>query len=140
MRTSASCRYTLWGGQCLDATNHWVLNQFNAFVEIGTLGSDDCLVDDVAGHAGGSLTARAESRRFKLDGRRPSHLYCEHDSCPQCWFRISKLLAQGGGGRVAAVVVRPLKIQTRSSQFNMRAFSISEGEIDGIEGGQKGVF
>ncbi len=39
-------RYTLWGGQCIDATpNHWVLNQFNAFVEIDTLGADDCLVD-----------------------------------------------------------------------------------------------
>ena len=38
--------YRLWGGQVLDATpNHWVLNQFNAFVEIDTLGTDDCLVD-----------------------------------------------------------------------------------------------
>lgn len=40
-------RYRLWGGKVLDATpNHWVLNQFNAFVEIDTLGSDDCLVDE----------------------------------------------------------------------------------------------
>ena len=40
-------RYRLWGGSALDATpNHWVLNQFNAFVEIGTLGDDDCLVDE----------------------------------------------------------------------------------------------
>jgi len=40
-------RYTLWGGAVLDATpNHWVLNQFNAFVEIDTLGADDCLVDE----------------------------------------------------------------------------------------------
>jgi predicted phage tail protein len=40
-------RYRLWGGAELDATpNHWVLNQFNAFVEIGTLGDDDCLVDE----------------------------------------------------------------------------------------------
>jgi predicted phage tail protein len=40
-------RYTLWGGAVLDATpNHWVLNQFNAFVEIDTLGGDDCLVDE----------------------------------------------------------------------------------------------
>jgi predicted phage tail protein len=40
-------RYCLWGGTYLDATpNHWVLNQFNAFVEIGTLGDDDCLVDE----------------------------------------------------------------------------------------------
>lgn len=40
-------RFSLWGGTHLDATtNHWVLNQFNAFVEIGTLGEDDCLVDE----------------------------------------------------------------------------------------------
>jgi predicted phage tail protein len=39
-------RYHIWGGTAIDATpNHWVLNQFNAFVEIGTLGADDCLVD-----------------------------------------------------------------------------------------------
>ena len=40
-------RYRLWGGKVLDATpNHWVLNQYNAFVEIGSLGPDDCLVDE----------------------------------------------------------------------------------------------
>jgi predicted phage tail protein len=40
-------RFNLWGGTHLDATpNHWVLNQFNAFVEIGTLSEDDCLVDE----------------------------------------------------------------------------------------------
>jgi predicted phage tail protein len=40
-------RYRLWGGGVLDATpNHWVLNQFNAFVEIGTLEDDDCVVDE----------------------------------------------------------------------------------------------
>lgn len=39
--------YTIWGGAKLKATqNHWVLNQFNAFVEIGSLGDDDCLVDE----------------------------------------------------------------------------------------------
>ena len=39
-------RYTLWGGEYLDATpNHWVLNQYNAFVEVGSLGPDDCLID-----------------------------------------------------------------------------------------------
>ena len=40
-------RYTYWGGRYIDATpNHWVLNQFNAFVEIRHLGTDDCLVDE----------------------------------------------------------------------------------------------
>ena len=38
--------YKLWGGIKLCATpNHWVLNQYNAFVEIGSLGFDDCLVN-----------------------------------------------------------------------------------------------
>ncbi len=38
--------YKLWGGVTLCATpNHWVLNQYNAFVEIGSLGFDDCLVN-----------------------------------------------------------------------------------------------
>jgi predicted phage tail protein len=40
-------RYKIWGGSFLDATpNHWVLNQYNAFVCIGGLNSDDCLVDE----------------------------------------------------------------------------------------------
>lgn len=40
------CRYTVWGGSTIDATpNHWVLNQYNAFVAIGSLENDDCLVD-----------------------------------------------------------------------------------------------
>lgn len=39
-------RYNIWGSRYLDATpNHWVLNQFNTFVEIGTLTLDDCFVD-----------------------------------------------------------------------------------------------
>lgn len=39
-------RYRLWGDTYLDATpNHWVLNQYNAFVCIGSLGPNDCLVD-----------------------------------------------------------------------------------------------
>jgi predicted phage tail protein len=43
-------RYRAWGGREVLATrNHWVLNQYGAFVEIGNLGRDDCLVDDL-GH------------------------------------------------------------------------------------------
>lgn len=40
-------KYKIWGDISLDVTlNHWVLNQFNAFVCIGTLGQDDCLIDE----------------------------------------------------------------------------------------------
>ena len=38
--------YNFWGGESFTATpNHWVLNQFNAFVEVGTLEKDDCVVN-----------------------------------------------------------------------------------------------
>ena len=38
--------YRFWGGGSFTATpNHWVLNQFNAFVQVGTLGGDDCVVN-----------------------------------------------------------------------------------------------
>ena len=40
-------RYHFWGGRYIEATpNHWVLNQFNTFVAIGSLGADDCLIDE----------------------------------------------------------------------------------------------
>jgi len=38
--------YKFWGGDSFIATpNHWVLNQFNAFVCVGTLEKDDCVVN-----------------------------------------------------------------------------------------------
>ena len=38
--------YNFWGGFSFLATpNHWILNQFNAFVGVGTLEKDDCAVN-----------------------------------------------------------------------------------------------
>ena len=49
-RTSKFIGMAFWGDEYVDATpNHWVLNQYNAFVAIGSLGFDDCLID-VMGH------------------------------------------------------------------------------------------
>lgn len=54
--------YRIWGGRALLATpNHWVLNQYGAFVEIGSLGRDDCLVDDL-GHLRPLLGAESVGR------------------------------------------------------------------------------
>lgn len=39
-------KYTFWGDFELTATpSHWVLNQYGAFVPLGTLTADDCIVD-----------------------------------------------------------------------------------------------
>ena len=138
-------RYTLWGGQSLDATpNHWVLNQFNAFVEIGTLGSDDCLVDEF-GHLL-PIVSRAQ-----LGEHTVYNLTVEgHHTFIANTVRVHnaglglKVVGSGGGGGSkgggggGTPTEDPDTLQ--STQYARVLDLISEGEIDGIEGGQKGAF
>ena len=137
-------RYTLWGGQSLDATpNHWVLNQFNAFVEIGTLGSDDCLVDEF-----GHLLPIVD--RAEIGAHTVYNLTVEgHHTFIANTIRVHnsglglKIVGSGGGGSKSgggggSPEEDPDNLQ--STQYVSVLDLISEGEIQGIEGGQKGVF
>ena len=138
-------RYTLWGGQCLDATpNHWVLNQYNAFVEIETLGSDDCLVDEF-----GHLLPIVD--RTELGKQTVYNLTVEgHHTFIANTIRVHnaglglKIVGSGGGGGGkgggggGTPTEDPDTLQ--STQYARVLDLISEGEIEGIEGGQKGVF
>ncbi|MEI6358783.1 MAG: phage tail protein [Synechococcus sp. ELA619] len=94
-------RYKVWGGRELLATaNHWVLNQYGAFVEIGTLGRDDCLVDDlghlrpllsaeVAGHFPVYNLSVAEHHTYFANGFRVHNAGLGHQN----------IIGSGGGGR-----------------------------------------
>lgn len=140
-------KYTLWGGQCLDATpNHWVLNQYNAFVEIDTLGSDDCLVDEF-GHLLPIVS------RFELGQRVVYNLTVEgHHTFIANSIRVHnaglglKIVGSGGGsgskggggGGSRPPEEDPDNLQ--SIQYARVLDLISEGEIEGIEGGLKGVY
>ena len=139
-------KYTLWGGQSLDATpNHWVLNQFNAFVEIETLGSDDCLVDEF-GHLL-PIVGRAE-----LGEHTVYNLTVEgHHTFIANSIRVHnaglglKVVGSGGGGGGSkggggggTPTEDPDTLQ--STQYARVLDLISEGEIEGIEGGEQGVF
>ena len=139
-------RYTLWGGQCLDATpNHWVLNQFNAFVEIDMLGPDDCLVDEF-----NHLLPIV--KREELGLRTVYNLTVEgHHTFIANSIRVHnaglglKIIGSGGGGggkgggsKQRTPEEDPDTLQ--SVQYARVLDLISEGEIEGIEGGQKGVF
>lgn len=137
-------RYTLWGGEYLDATpNHWVLNQYNAFVEVGTLGPDDCLVD-VCNHLR-PIVARdnlgnATVYNLTVEGR---HTFIAnnvrvHNAGLGLRVAGSGGAGKGGGGSSRAQVTAA--DDTFSKQHAYVYDLISEGEIEGFVNGAASIF
>jgi predicted phage tail protein len=139
-------RYRMWGGAVLDATpNHWVLNQFNAFVEIGTLGADDCLMDE-NGHL------RPIVDRAELCAGTVYNLTVEgHHTFIAGGIRVHNaglgvgIAGSGGGGGGkggggGSYVATESDDSLQSVQYGSVLDLLSEGEIEGIEGGAKGIY
>jgi len=138
-------RYQLWGGASLDATpNHWVLNQFNAFVAIGSLGADDCLVDE-------SNHLRPIVSREELPAGTVYNLTVEgHHTFIAGGIRVHNAGlgvvqgAGGGGGGKGGGGSTHVPSETddslQSVQFASVLDLISEGEIQGIEDGVQGIY
>jgi predicted phage tail protein len=140
-------RYGLWGGTFLDATpNHWVLNQFNAFVEIGTLGADDCLVDE-------NNHLRPIVSKTDLCNGTVYNLTVEgHHTFIAGGIRVHNaglgagIAGSGGGGGGGkggggqAYVPTESDDSLQSVQYGSVLDLLSEGEIEGIEGGVKGIY
>ena len=145
-------RYTLWGGQCIDATpNHWVLNQFNAFVEIDTLGSDDCLVD-VNNHLRPivSKTEFCTGTVYNLTVEGHHTFIANGVRVHNAGLGLGIAGAggggggggggKGGGGGGGSRTPIEADDSLQSVQFATVLDLISEGEIEGIENGEKGIF
>lgn len=144
-------RYQLWGSHHVDATpNHWVLNQFNAFVEIDTLGPDDCLVD-----ANNHL--RPIVKKTELCTGTVYNLTVEgHHTFIANNIRVHNAglglgIAGaggggggggkgGGGGGGASRTPTEADDSLQSVQYGSVLDLLSEGEIEGIEGGNKGIY
>jgi predicted phage tail protein len=138
-------RYQLWGGASLDATpNHWVLNQFNAFVAIGSLGADDCLVDEnkhlrpIVGReelpAGTVYNLTVEGHHTFIAGGIRVH---------NAGLGVLQGAGGGGGGKGGGGtthVPSEADDSLQSVQYASVLDLISEGEIDGIEGDAKGIY
>ena len=140
-------RYGFWGDEYIDATpNHWVLNQYNAFVAIGTLGFDDCLID-VMGHL------RPMTSHQKLETCTVYNLTVEQQHTfiannirvhnAGLGQRISGAGGGGGGGKGgggsrSAPTEADDSLQSR--QFANVLDLISEGEIEGLDDGNKSIF
>jgi hypothetical protein len=147
-------RYRLWGGAVLDATpNHWVLNQFNAFVEIDTLGSDDCLVDE-NGHlrpiVGKAELCHGTVYNLTVEGH---HTFIAGGiRVHNAGLGIGRIAGAGGGGggggggkgggggggqqRTPVEAADNLN----STQYAKVLDLISEGEIQGLKNGLQSIF
>lgn len=143
-------RYRLWGGAVLDATpNHWVLNQFNAFVEIGTLGADDCLVDE-NGHLR-PIVERSDHGRgtvynLTVEGH---HTFIAggvrvHNAGLGLGITGAGGGGGGGGGKGGGggTTYTPTEAgdSLNSTQYANLLDLISEGEIQGLKDGHKSIY
>ena len=137
-------RYGFWGDEYVDATpNHWVLNQYNAFVAIGSLGFDDCLID-VMGHLR-PMMSREElgtATVYNLTVER-QHTFIANNIRVHNAGLGARIAGAGGGARKSGGGSRtPTEADDtlQSVQFASVLDLISEGEIEGLEDGNKSVF
>ena len=143
-------RYQLWGGQYVDATpNHWVLNQFNAFVEINTLGPDDCLVD--ANNHLRPIVKKTElciGTVYNLTVEGHHTFIANNIRVHNAGLGLGIAGAggggggggKGGGGGGASRTPTEADDSLQSVQYGSVLDLLSEGEIQGIEGGNKGIY
>jgi predicted phage tail protein len=145
-------RYRLWGGTVLDATpNHWVLNQFNAFVEIDTLGPDDCLVDE-NGHLR-PIVERTEHGRgtvYNLTVEGHHTFIAGGVRVHNAGLGLGAITGAGGGGGGGggkgggggSQQYNPTVVgdSLDSKQYAKVLDLISEGEIQGLKDGHKSIF
>ena len=139
-------RYGFWGGEYLDATpNHWVLNQYNAFVAIGSLGFDDCLID-VMGHLRPMMSQEdlGTFTVYNLTVER-RHTFIANNIRVHNAGIGQRIVGAGGGGRKSSggsSTRTPTEVadNLQSVQFATVLDLISEGEIEGLEDGNKSIF
>lgn len=126
--------YGIWGGIELKATpNHWVLNQFNAFVGIGSLGSDDCVVD-VSGHLRPikSATKIPNETVYNLTVEN-QHTFIANDICVHnAGLGQGKIFGAGGGKGAGGSSPDISKDNLNSRAYARIIDLIGEGEIEGF--------
>lgn len=136
-----------WGGDLFATPNHWVINQFGNFVELGTLTEDDALQDSF-GHLRPILSKEiiAYEPVYNLTVE-PWHTFIAnnirvHNGGHRESYPVITGAGGGGGskggggGRPAVEAPNTLK----STQYAEIIDVISEGEIGGLVNGFKSIY
>lgn len=139
-----------WKGEVYSTLNHWVLNQYNSFVEIGSLTIEDAIIDSL-----GHLRPILSKEFFKLDKVynltvSKNHTFIAnnirvHNGGHRVSYPIIYGEGGGGGGKGGggsstprAAVESPNTL--KSTQIAEVIDVISEGEIEGLVDGANSVF
>ena len=141
-------RFNYWGGEISATRNHWVQNQFGAFVEIGTLTAEDALMDRnghlrpfISGDPIGQDTVYSITvepyHTLIVNGIRAHNGGLGLEPFQE---KVSgeKGGGKGGGGTTRVAVESPNTLQSRSTATVLDL--ISEGEIEGLVDGHKSIF
>lgn len=133
-----------WNGVVYITPNHWVLNQYGSFVEIGTLTIEDALVDKL-GHLRPILSTSivAYEPVYNLTVSDNHTFIANSIRVHNGGHRSNEPLiygsgggGKGGGGRAAKEDPNTLK----ATQFAEVIDLISEGEIVGLVDGSKSIY
>jgi len=127
-------QYNLWGAGAIEATpNHWVLNQFNAFVAIGSLGSDDCVID-INNHLRPIISSEFIGYKtvYNLTVEGQHTFIANNIRVHNAGLGLGKIAGAGGGKGGGGG-----SPDTEDDNLNSRAYAkiidlISEGEIEGF--------
>lgn len=137
-----------WNGTLNITHNHWVLNQFNAFIEIGNLGKDDALIDvndhlrpiiNISeGIEGEVYNLTVDNHTFIADCIRVHN----GGNNAEKYRDIKGSGGPGGskssGGQSTPAIEAPDSLR---SQQNVRVLDLlCEGEIEGLVDGLKSIF
>ena len=142
-------KYNFWGGASFTATsNHWVLNQFNAFVAISNLGPDDCVVD-VNNHllpiVGQEDKGISTVYNLTVEGQHTfiaDNIRVHNAGLGQGVGGTRKIIGAGGGGGKGGGSRTPT---TAPDSLDSKSYAkvvdlLSEGEIEGLTDGLKSVY
>jgi predicted phage tail protein len=138
-----------WGGSIDLTSNHWVLNQYGSFVEVGCLTLNDAFTDGM-GHLRPliSVSSIPAEPVYNLTVE-PNHTFIANDICVHNGGYKNRFpiagsggddggSGKGGGGSQHIPVESPDSLH--SKQFARVIDLISEGEIVGLVDGLKSVY
>lgn len=132
-----------WRGEIFATPNHWVLNQYDAFAELGRLSTEDALVDGM-GHLRPIISAEIVGHEpvYNLTVE-PNHTFiCNnvrvHNGGHRDRFPTVQGAGGGGKGKGRAPVEADDTLQSRAMISVLDL--LGEGEIGGLVNGARSIF
>ena len=142
-------RVKFWRGEVCLTPNHWVLNQYNSFVEIGTMTTHDALVDGMGHLRPITGVERIPDEPVYNLTVEPHHTFiadgvCVHNGGHRARYPEIAGAGGGGGGKSGGGGSARAAVEANDSLQSKATIGIidliGEGEIGGLVDGAKSIF